>query len=265
MLASALIRKRALQKKGPKYSSSLSRRTNFSSKLGVGSGYIGRGGGALAAVPERSKGEIKGVDTPLNSIAVSLPDVNSNLQGLCLNLIQTGSGFWNREGRKINLKSLRIKATFDWIATPYAGDAINAMNLRMVVVHDKSPNGGTLPKFNEIFAHTEQTSTTTTLWNSPPAFSSMQRFTVLRDKVLDLNPNGYVPTAGGELEVTTTVDEYIKLTRYDTIYAGTANPATIANVYSGGLYIYLFPSFTPSTLLQLIIDPSSIARLRYYD
>jgi len=264
MLASALIRKRALQKKGPKYTSSLSRRTNMSSKLGTTKWYTGKGRNS-PGVPERYKGEVKGVDTPLTPIVLDAPDVDSNAQGLCLNLIQTGSGYWNREGRKINLKSLRIKATFDWVAQLLGGTGVAAMNLRMAVIHDKSPNGGTLPKFNEIFAHTDQTGTATTLWNSPPAFKSMQRFTVLRDKVIDLNPNSWVSTAGGELELSVTVDEYIDLKRYDTIYAGTASPATIANVYSGGIYIYLFPSWDVSSDTQIIIDNSSIARLRYYD
>jgi len=263
MLASALIRKRALQKKGPKYSSSLSRSTNMSGGMIYKGRSMGKGRN-FTPVPERSKGEVKGVDTPLNTINVDAPDVNSNLQGLCLNLIQTGSGYWNREGRKIQMKSLRIKATFDWNATLLGGTSIASMNLRVAVVHDKSPNGGTLPKFNEIFAHTTQTSAIATLWNSPPAFSSMQRFTVLRDKVIDLNPQGYASNGSGEIEYSVTIDEYIKL-KHDTIYAGTANPATIANVYSGGLYVYIFPSWDISTPQQLTIDSSSIARLRYYD
>jgi len=224
---------------------------------------VTRGPGRIVGVPENNRGELKGVDTLINGVLLGNPNVTTNASGICLNLIQTGSGYWNREGRKIQLKSLRIKATIDYAAYPI-GTSIGAMNIRVVVVYDKSPNGGTLPKFEDIFSHTNQVGTAATLWNSPQSFKSMQRFTILRDKVYDFDPASYVATTGGELEMTETVDEYIKLNGYDTIYASTTNPATIADVYSGGVYLYAIASWATNDSTTTF-DPSSMCRLRYYD
>jgi len=259
MLARDLIRKRAIKRFRPKVSGyAKDMTTSIIAKRGLRP--IRR---SNTVIQERNRGEVKGVDTPINGINLGFPNMDSNASGVCLNLIQTGSGYWNREGRKIQLKSLRIKATLDYVASPVS-ISIGAQNIRVAVIYDKSPNGGTLPKFNEIFAHTDQTGTAATVWNSPQSFKSMQRFTILRDKVYDFDPASYVGTTGGEVEMTQTIDEYIRLDGYDTVYASTANPATIADVYSGGIYLYAMASWD-TDITRTLFDPSSFARLRYLD
>ena len=58
------------------------------------------------SVPEK-----KGLDTNLY-IASVINTSNTNTNCFVVNLIQQGSGSWNRVGRKVNLKSLRIKGSF---------------------------------------------------------------------------------------------------------------------------------------------------------
>ena len=104
-------------------------------------------------------GELKGMDTDL-SLTPVISTTNTNGSSFVANLVQQGAGSWNRVGRKIYAKSLRIKGIVTFTNTPtFATGAQNNNWCRMVVVHDQQPSSGSIPTFDAIFGITAQDGT----------------------------------------------------------------------------------------------------------
>jgi len=213
---------------------------------------------SLAAVMRsKAKLEVKGVDGAFTASTVTNTTGNTNdIQ--VLNLIAPGSGSFNRIGRKVNLKSVRLTGTasvaFPAVTTANAGDL-----LRMVVVWDKQPTG-VLPNFDVIFGTTDQAGTETAVSSlSNLRYDNMERFQVVRDKIIPFNSNG------ASTSITTIVaafDEYIKLNHTCT-YSGQSATCTIADISSGALYLIFRTVYT-----DLSVTVSTTAgqyRLRYID
>lgn len=177
-------------------------------------------------------------------------------------LIAPGTASYNRVGRKVHLKSLRIRGYFD--QSCYC----RANIVRMVVVHDKQPSG-TLPTYDAMFGQTLQDGTeTVSLW-SPIRYDNMNRFSILRECYYDLNP-GAAPAAASVAEpIYTHVDEYIKLTGKEVIYSGQSTPSTIADISSGAIYIVFraLLNVSPGSpdLTHAQADFNGMFRLRYTD
>jgi len=221
----------------------------------------------LVAVPRRALGEKKGLDTDL---AVALGSVtsttNTNGTSFVLNLVQAGTGSWNRVGRKIHSKSLRIQGVCQAEIAPTATTADLVGNvMRMVVVWDKQPSGGAIPAFDAIFGTTVQdgTEACTSIFN-PPRYDNMDRFRVLRDRMYTLNPQAQT-TAGTTNDVTYNlpIDEYIKLGALETVYSGQSSPMTIADISSGALYVYFRGLVNTTAVSRCAVIANG--RLRYVD
>lgn len=208
------------------------------------------------------KPELKGMDTEMEF--TQIPNTTSdNTFVSVLNLVQQGTGSWNRIGRKIKPKTLRITGT------AIHADLVTAVSnnvLRMVIVYDKQPSGDTIPNYDDIFGHTEQDGTTTTFIFDPVQYNEMGRFRILKDCRYNLNvpSTGAVSgtTQGGDIKID--VDEYIKLAVPETVFNGTADPMTIANVNTGAIYCY-FRGYEPTVTDQIVTQVSLLARLRYSD
>jgi len=107
----------------------------------------------VAAV--RNASEKKGVDTSI-ALTPVIATTNTNASSFVLNLIQAGNGSWNRVGRKVHLKSLRLRGHLRWLYGNNAGtNNLDANAVRMVVVWDKQPSGGAIPTFDAIFGKTD--------------------------------------------------------------------------------------------------------------
>lgn len=219
----------------------------------------------LAAAMRRI-GEKKGMDTPL-TLSPVIATTSTNGSAFVLNLVQQGVGSWNRVGRKINLQSVRLRgvATFEFQVELITG-RLYANTLRMVVVWDKQPSGGSIPTFDTIFGKTAQDGTESTTFLDPLRYDNMDRFTVLRDSVLDAQSEA-TSDAGTTLisQVNCSFDEFIKLNSREVVFSGQSVPMTIADISTGALYVY-FRADTNSSAQSLIsIDATSFARLRYTD
>ena len=172
-----------------------------------------------------SSGELKGVDTGL-SVSPVIATTNTNGNITAVNLIQQGAGSWNRVGRKVHLKSVRICIT----ATCFTAIAattfdIESNRLRMILVWDKQPSG-TLPTFDTIFGRTDQTGSESSTVNDPLRYDNTDRFRVLRDIRLVSNVEA-TPASGGTTnlyEHQIVCDEYIKLRELETVYSGQTSP-----------------------------------------
>jgi len=212
--------------------------------------------------------EVKGLDTAINSPTfVGITSATNSSAGVgVLNLIQPGSGSWNRIGRKTFPRSLRMKYTIRYVYTHRAADGLFASSLRMLLVWDKNPNAGALPLFDTMFKQTDQNGAEVSLWNSPAAFDTMDRFRVIRDKVIDVNPDVYPDPVGGLSFWEKNFDEFIALPEgLETVYSGQATPQTIADIYSGALYLVVIIKDTLPSGYGISIEPGSVARLRYTD
>lgn len=210
-------------------------------------------------VVNKTDGEVKGMDTYILETPIATTNTNGDIR--VLNLIEQGSGSWNRVGRKVRYKSLRIQGSVYGSLTP----AVTTGNteetwMRMVIVWDKNPNSGAIPAFDAIFGVTDAGGAESTSVYDPPRFDNMGRFQVLCDKTYRID-FGQVFTAGDTNTVTKYihVDEFIKLTGKESIFSGQSDPMTIADIASGALYMVL-RNYT-SALLNIECN----TRLRYYD
>lgn len=240
----------------------------FSSRWYNQSG-VARAVGMQTAVARAVRGvaEKKGIDTALTTASV-VATTNTNGDCFVLNLIQAGSGSWNRIGRKVNLQSVRLRGEVIHQYTDVAvTGVISANSLRMVVVWDKQPSGAAIPTFDTVFGTTSQLGTEATLYKDALKFDNMDRFAVLKDCIIDCNPNLFNAAAGTQ-DATFSLysfDEYIKLGSREVLFSGQSNPMTIADISTGALYVYFRAQANSGASNQLIITANSHARLRYVD
>jgi hypothetical protein len=215
---------------------------------------LGRPQRAIAVY--QSTGELKGVDTDI-SINPVLATTTTNGGITVLNLVQQGSGSWNRVGRKIHMKSIRLIGS---MALTTTGTAAIQNNLaRMILVYDKQPTG-VLPTFNAIFGRTDQNGDDTlSNFQDPPRYDNMGRFRVIQEWDYDMpvrpNPNGG--------NVVKHFDHYVKL-GLETVFSGQSSPMTIADISSGALYLITRAGINTATIFANI-QSTSMARLRYTD
>lgn len=223
-------------------------------------------GGMLAAV--RRAAEKKGVDTALTIAGPVIATTNTNGDSFVLNLIQQGAGSWNRVGRKVNLQSVRLRGTALYMYSETATTSdLNGAVLRMVVVWDKQPSGAAIPSFDTIFGVTAQDGTESCTFLNPVKFDNMDRFTVLKDCVIEAQPKTN-NNGGGTTERMTDhypFDEFIPLQSRETVFLGQSAPMTIADVSTGAVYVYFRSDISVDNTADWSISANSFARLRYTD
>jgi len=209
----------------------------------------------------RALGEKKGVDTAISFAQIN-STVNDNSGMIVLNLIQQGAGSWNRVGRKVNLRSLRIRGDITHTQTTAPG-VTNGQVVRCVIVWDKQPSSGTIPQWQDIFGFTAQDGTEGTSMYAPIRYDNMDRFSILRDVTYDPQPGA----KSGNPDIVTyynTIDEYIRLGDRECVFSGQSNPMTIADISSGAIYFCVRAKINNVTGIQSAIT-SMTARLRYTD
>lgn len=212
----------------------------------------------------QQKGEFKGMDTEMTLTNGVLATTNTNGDAFVVNLIRTGNGSYNRVGRKIKAKTLRI---FGHVYCDHALQTtledLSGNVLRMVVVWDKQPSG-VLPTFDEIFGHTTQDGTESTSLLDPRKYDNMDRFRVLKDCRYDSNPTAIGGSPGtANITMYYNIDEYMDLRVGETVYSGDSTPMTIADISSGGIYVYFRALLNSNNTTRWIT--SLTARLRYQD
>lgn len=210
-------------------------------------------------------GELKGVDTNLQLTSSNIPSTTTtNTGSFVLNLVAPGNGSFNRVGRKISMKSLRLRgvasATLDDNASV---SPTQCLTLRMVVVFDTQP-GGVLPTFDTIFGNTDQTGAETCVTLSALRYDNTARFRVLRDWVRTFSADSTNPALGSGNDYVE-FDEFIDLKGLVTVYSGQSSPCTITDIASGGLYVFFRADSNTGASAQAQILAASTARLRYTD
>jgi len=205
-------------------------------------------GGASAAFTPSGK-EIKAVDVPSTTYTFRVIPGSNNI--VLLNGIQAGTGFWNRIGSRVEMKSIKIRGQIEHI-----GLATSPGSLRMVIVYDRQPSGA-IPTGDVIFSSTDQTGTASISGNSEINLNNRDRFLIVREFVW-YAPGTTDTTGNANLDMGNSItnscmNEYVKLKGLATHYNSTANPVTIANIATGALYAaFVGSSFTsPGDVWQL--------------
>lgn len=210
--------------------------------------------------------ELKGVDIPITiTVGNVLATTTTNGSSQLLNGVQLGNASYNRVGRKISMKSLRMKII--WTLSQFANGTTGDQNgniLRIVVVYDKQPSGS-LPTYDTIFGRTNDAGTESAQVFDSLRYDNTGRFRVLHDEVHVCNPMAGHIANGDFCNYRYFCDKYIKLKDLETIYASSTNPAAIGDISTGGLYVFFRALQNDASDDQFIIDPTSFARLRYYD
>jgi len=220
----------------------------------------------MPAVRRQARGMVdtstKGVDVNLGLTVLATSTTNG--AAVLLNGVAPGSGSYNRVGRKIVNKSVRIKGGAVFSMIPNASGAVNENSLRMVVVWDQQPNSGTIPTWDTIFGVTDQAGNETSNVLAPLRYDNMDRFRVLKEKSWDVQtvPANVVTT--GAISQFRTIDEFIPLSDRPSVYSGQSATCTTADISTGALYVYFRCQRSDATA-GCIIDPETIARLRYKD
>jgi len=136
------------------------------------------------------------------------------------------------------------------------------------VVWDKQPSGAAIPAFDTVFGKTDQNGTEQTNFLDPVRYDNMDRFSVLRDCVMDAKPQVEVPTTAGTLPgaiVRVPFDEFITLKNRECVFLGQSTPMTIADISTGAIYVYFRSAVANNDTSDWSIDATSFARLRYVD
>lgn len=170
--------------------------------------------------------------TPANNV-VPMNTANSNIS--YINLIPAGSGFNNRVGRKIEMKSLHLKGVIT-----QAGHNTTVMDYcRLAVIYDRQPNGA-VTTTNNIFLSYASDSATATTPSSGVNPDERERFVVLADIQLALPPTT-AATAGTSssdgISTTYNINRFIKLNNLQTHYKQDSAPAVIGDIATGALMI----------------------------
>jgi len=221
------------------------------------------------AISKRS-GELKCVDvTVLGEIHrhdTSSPEIVS-----LLNPIVEGTGFYQRIGEKISLRSLRLRlhlVTYFQSSYSNFGQVTGEM-YRFAVVYDSHPTGE-YPLFSDIFASAEPTGGQETYLVSCVNPTKTERFRVLRELFVNVNPPVMPRFSSAEepnwVDVPTLIDEYIDLQELPTVFKGSgvheSGPAEISDIAAGALYLVRACTTTAFNLTYGMLVDSKI-RLRY--
>lgn len=219
------------------------KRARFNDKVAGMKKASGAGGGVGKSAKKRSRSAApsyrprrSGVEAMAVDIASTTSAVTSAGPVTCLNATQEGSGMWNRTGRKIRLISAYINGVF----TPKTGAAATAVAeyARVIMFYDRQSNG-TLPTLAMLLEAKNQAGTLTNTVYDGLNLDNRDRFSVLADHRVLLPPLG---TANSPVQIGGGSDggsfsRFTRLNGLETVYNSTANPATYAQIATGGLFV----------------------------
>lgn len=234
------------------------------------SSVISRMPAALISLPTYSE-EKKFVDVQIGSPGQGVPPSSDGSFAL-INGIVLGSGFWNRIGSKITMKSAHVRLQlYPRTSTNEDPNEI----IRFSLIYDRNPNGA-YPSLSTVFSDYDKTGGNNTTIMSGINPTNSTRFIVLRDEfvsVLNLDGQSELEPISEGLRDTTGLgfkNWYVKLKDLETVY-GSDGTGTIANINAGALYLLVFtnivnatnPSPPPDTLSESNVSYYGTIRLRF--
>jgi len=167
--------------------------------------------------------------TPVSTTAVIIP----------LNVLNTGTLWYEREGRLTHNKNLDLKLDIYVSGSNIA--AHGESTLRVMVVWDKMPQGS-LPAITDILLDTSITGTTQTNILSNVNMNKRDRYEIISQEFIGLPAIGIAGVISNlqqtNLYSGRTVTKYLAINRDTAFNIGTAG--TIADINFGGLYLIIW-------------------------
>lgn len=218
--------------------------------------------------------EVKALVVSRTSTVPAGAQLNINTTGsiIPLNMIQTGSSFFNRIGRKIEMKSLQLEVN----VTPVSAARTSVSDTaRFLIVYDRQTNGA-LPTLSDMFQDTDQGGNNTSDAQSNINLNNRDRFMIVRDYRVMLPaitntvtgvPSAYFPSVYHSTNKDgfegAHVKDYVKLKGLVTQYKADSTPAVIGDIATGALYLVTFGMLAAGSEGYAIHQWNT--RLRYYD
>jgi len=193
---------------------------------------------------------------------------NTNGCAMLLNNVQEGTADFQRVGKRINMKSIRIRGevAIGSYSQSVSGSGVNSLNVRMVLVYFREYHSA-IPDWNAVFGTLSPTGTTTGNLYSPLQSANMGSVAVMMDRVYSNDLKGMALPSNTDITINVPFDEFIDLGGIGATYSGTASPITIANITGGALVLYARANFNSALPGegQASIYQESHARLRFTD
>lgn len=181
------------------------------------------------------KGEVKSIDGVGGNTNALTSGLNATGLVRAINLVAVGSSFFNRIGRKVEMKSLHLTGSI--VPT---GNAATADYGRILVVYDRQTNGA-LPVISDILQGTDCLGASATSNFSNVNLNNRERFLILADHriflpgVLATGINAaYTDSAQ---PVANNVNRFIKLKGLLTHYKADSATPVIGDIATGALYL----------------------------
>lgn len=215
--------------------------------------------------------EVKSVDAQWTNLYTGTTAAGGAI--VTLNAVTAGAGFWNRIGRKIEMKSIEMRGTISTGNNSLLVSKIfDPQFLRFMIVYDKQPNGA-IPVTSDILLDYSSTGGTTTLSSSGINLNNRDRFVILRDKKMVTPWLKTDPTTAGVIDGEYQTDQcnwcptihmYVPLKGIITQFKSDTSPPTIGDIATGALYLFLYTSDSPDGQ-QSCWYFNGTSRLRFYD
>lgn len=183
----------------------------------------------------------------------------------CINAVSTGSGAWNRIGRRITLKSLYLQGFFTSNLASITTASI-AQNVRIMIIYDKQTNGAN-PAIGDVLRdqiNNTGLDSSLVLQTSGMNMNNRDRFEIILDKRVMLP--GCTAAGGPSLyngnNQTETIQEFRSLKGREVQFRSDSVPSTVADIAAGSLIMITFGD-RPNTASPFLFTFS--CRLKYVD
>lgn len=217
----------------------------------------------------RNAEEKKVLHTSASTSGSSSLALNSTGTILALNMIQAGSSMFNRIGRRLEMKSIRLNCQISVLGVTRASAQDYG---RIMIVYDRQPNGA-YPAITDVIQDTDQTGANVTNAYSGLNMNNRDRFVTIMDKrmvlpavtntagaITNAFPNG---TEDGPAGYQAGISEFRNLSNLITHYKADSNPAVIGDISTGGLFIISLANIAAASENYNILTWNS--RLKYTD
>lgn len=169
---------------------------------------------------------------------------DDTIHTMLINGVEEGTGFNQRIGRKIDMSTCSFHIN---VISP---TDFSSVKLRIMLVYDAQPN-------EDIFTLAELLQTATYPVDSYLNLENRDRFNILEDKIMMLNP----------VDSAKTKKTYIQfgkaLSKYKVTYSDTG--ATVANISTGSLHLLVLSSALNGGAQSTKPQVDVIGRFRYFD
>lgn len=211
--------------------------------------------------------ELKCVDVG-SGLANFETNLGANTGMSLINGLKEGTGYWNRVGARVAMKSVHIRIALVSTTQTIGIDTAGA-TYRFFLLYDSQSNGA-LPTFGQVFQNTDVTGAQSTQTEAGVNVEYRERFLILKDWIFSTPAEQSTAAASVTLDqygprLPRQIEWYVPLKKLETIYQK-GSAGTIADIKTGALILGAYAngnSLGATATLMFRYQPQY--RLRYWD